>query len=108
MCLPTIPVVAATHLPSLVVAALVLIATGVRTTFGLHENWVEQSRIRYAIEREVALYLVKASPYASSDATYELVKTVEAIAWEAGQQWATRRLRAPASSPASAENQVDA
>ncbi|MEV0298563.1 DUF4231 domain-containing protein [Nocardia sp. NPDC050710] len=98
-----IPVVAATELPALVVALLgatVLIATGVRTTFGLHENWVQDSQIKYAIERETALYLVKAPPYAGEDAAVELVKAVEAITWEAGQSWAARRLRMPPTSAA--------
>lgn len=105
-----IPVVAATALPSLVVAvlgAIVLIATGVRTTFGLHENWVEQSQIRYAIEREVALYLVKAKPYANDDAAAALVRTVEAITRDAGQRWAARRLRAASASPPPVTGRAD-
>lgn len=91
-----IPVVAVTDLPDLVVALLgaaVLVATGVRTAFSLHESWVEDSQIQYAIEREVALYLVKAAPYADDAAAVELVKAVESITWEAGRHWAARRQR---------------
>ncbi|MFI9454664.1 DUF4231 domain-containing protein [Amycolatopsis sp. NPDC052450] len=105
-----IPVVAATPLPSLVVAVLgsiVLVATSVRTTFGLHENWVEQSQIRYAIEREVALYLVKAPPYDSDDAAAELVTTVEAITRDAGRHWAARRLHGPPTPPAPTTSRAD-
>lgn len=95
-----IPVVAVTDLPALVVALLgaaVLVATGVRTAFGLHESWVQDSQIQYAIEREVALYLVKAAPYADGSAAVRLVEAVEAITWEGGRQWASRRLQmAPA------------
>lgn len=85
-----IPVVAVTDLPDLVVALLgaaVLVATGVRTAFGLHESWVQDSRVQFAIEREVALYLVKADPYADGGAAVELVKAVESITWESGRQW---------------------
>lgn len=43
-----IPVAAAAHLNSTIIAAIgavVLIATGVRTKFGLHENWIEHSQV---------------------------------------------------------------
>lgn len=91
-----IPVVAVTDLPALVVALLgaaVLVATGVRTAFSLHESWVQDSQIQYAIEREVALYLVKAPPYTGDTAPVRLVEAVEAITWEGGRQWASRRLQ---------------
>jgi hypothetical protein len=54
---------------------------------------VEHSQIRYAIEREVALYLVSLPPYEKGDATSKLVRNVEEFARDAGRQWATRRLR---------------
>ncbi|MGN2639336.1 DUF4231 domain-containing protein [Nocardia takedensis] len=82
-----IPVVAVTDLPTLVVAllgAVVLVATGVRTAFGLHEGWVADGRVQSAIEREVALYLVKAPPYAEDGAAVALVRAVEAITWDHG------------------------
>lgn len=94
-----IPVAATAALSSVIVAglgAVVLIATGIRTTFGLHENWVEHSQIRYAIEREVALYLVSLPPYDTGDTNAELVRVVEELTRNAGQQWATRRLRVTA------------
>jgi len=90
-----IPVAAAAHLDSVVIAALgafVLVATGVRTTFGLHENWVEHSQVGYAIEREAALFLHSSPPYEGADAIQVLVARVETIADEGGQQWVRRRL----------------
>ena len=91
-----VPVAAAAHLDSVIIAGLgaaVLIATGVRTTFGLHENWVEHSQLGYGIEREAALFLVASSPYDGTDAVQKLVTRVESLADDGGQRWATRRLR---------------
>lgn len=90
-----IPVAAAAHLDSVVIAALgavVLVATGIRTTFGMHQNWVEHSQIGYAIEREAALFLHSAPPYEGTDAVRVLVARVETLADEGGQQWARRRI----------------
>jgi hypothetical protein len=90
-----IPVAAAAHLDSVVIAAIgafVLIATGIRTTFGLHENWVEHSQAGYAIEREAALFLHASPPYADTDAIQRLVARVEEIADEGGQRWVSRRM----------------
>jgi hypothetical protein len=90
-----IPVVAAAHLAAAAIAALgavVLIATAMRTTFSLHENWVEHSQLGYAIEREAALYLSAAAPYDMADAARQLVVRVEALAETGGQRWASRRL----------------
>jgi hypothetical protein len=92
-----IPVAAAAHLDSVIIAAIgafVLIATGIRTTFGLHENWVEHSQIGYAIEREAALFLHSSPPYDGPDAVRVLVARVETLADEGGQQWARRRISA--------------
>lgn len=89
-----IPVAAAAELAAPVVAglgAVVLIATALRTTFGLHENWIENSQIGYAIEREVALYLSAAAPYDAEDASRQLVVRVETIAAQGGERWASRR-----------------
>jgi hypothetical protein len=104
-----IPVAAAAHLDSVVIAALgalVLIATGIRTTFGMHENWVEHSQIGYAIEREAALFLHSSPPYDGPDAVRGLVARVETLADEGGQQWARRRITVERSrhTPESARN----
>ena len=90
-----IPVAAAARFSAPVIAALgavVLIATALRATFGLHENWVENSQVGYAIEREAALYLSAAQPYDAADAARQLVVRVEALAETSGQRWASRRL----------------
>jgi hypothetical protein len=90
-----IPVAAAAHLDSVIIAAigaLVLVATGIRTTFGLHENWVEHSQVGYAIERETALFINSSPPYEGADAIQRLVARVENLADEGGQRWVRRRI----------------
>nr|WP_281277845.1 DUF4231 domain-containing protein [Saccharothrix texasensis] len=92
-----IPVAAAAQLNSAIIAtigALVLIATGVRTTFGLHENWVEHSQVGYSIEREAALFVNSSRPYEDADAVQRLVACVEGLADEGGRRWAGRRMAA--------------
>lgn len=94
-CAAAIPVAATAHLDSVIIAglgALVLVATGIRTTFGMHQNWVEHSQIGWAIEREAALFLQSSPPYEGSDAVRVLVARVETLAEEGGQQWARRRI----------------
>lgn len=91
-----VPVAAAAHLDTVIIAGLggvVLIATGLRTTFGWHENWIEHSQIGYAIEREASLFLVASPPYEGADAVRQLVSRVELLADEGGQRWADRRVR---------------
>jgi uncharacterized protein DUF4231 len=90
-----IPVAAAADAPAPVIATLgagALVATALRTTFGLNENWVEYSQIGYAIERETALFLTGVAPYDTADAARVLVVRVETLAEHGGQEWATRRL----------------
>jgi hypothetical protein len=90
-----VPVAAAAHLSSAIIAAIgavVLIATGVRTTFGLHENWVEHSQVGYSIEREAALFINSSPPYDGADAVQRLVVQVESLADEGGQRWVGRRM----------------
>jgi Protein of unknown function (DUF4231) len=90
-----IPVAAAADAAAPLIAALgavALIATALRTTFGLNENWVEHSQIGYAIEREAALYLTGVAPYNTADAASQLVVRVETLAESGGQQWAGRRM----------------
>lgn len=90
-----IPVAAAADASAPLVATLgaaALVATALRTTFGLNENWVEYSQIGYAIEREAALYLTAVAPYDTADAARLLVVRVETLAERGGQEWATRRL----------------
>ncbi|TDV55315.1 DUF4231 domain-containing protein [Actinophytocola oryzae] len=90
-----IPVAAAADAAAPVIAtlgAVVLVATALRSTFGLNENWVEYSQIGYAIEREAALYVTAVAPYDTADAASVLVVRVEALAERGGRQWAGRRM----------------
>jgi hypothetical protein len=91
-----IPVAAAADAAAPVVAtlgALALVATALRSRFGLNENWVEYSQIGYAIEREVALYLSAVVPYDDpAVAARQLVLRVETLSEHGGQKWATRRM----------------
>lgn len=101
-----IPVAAAADVATSVIAALgavALVATALRTTFGFHENWIEYSQIRYAIERESALYLSGAPPYDAADAVQQLVVRVETVAEAGGQRWATRRMGLDSAPPPSAQ-----
>ena len=90
-----IPVAAAAHLNSTIIAtlgAVVLVAAGIRTTFGLHENWVDHSQVGYAIEREAALFFVGSPPYDGTDSAQRLVEQVESLADQGGKRWADRRM----------------
>jgi hypothetical protein len=90
-----IPVAAAGHFAAPVIAglgAVALVATALRTTFSLHENWVEHSQVGYAIERESALYFAAAPPYDTADAAQRLVVRIETLAEQGGQRWASRRM----------------
>lgn len=91
-----VPVATTAHLDGTVVAALgaiVLVATGIRTTFQIHENWIEDNRMRYDIEREAALFLVDAPPYQGPDAARDLVVRIELFAHGSGHRWLARRTR---------------
>lgn len=95
-CAAAVPVAAGLRLHPVVLALLgagVIVATGIRTTFGLHENWVEFIRMRYDIERECALYLVGAAPYDTEDARRELVVKIEELGTTHSTGWADRRTR---------------
>ncbi|WP_143253857.1 DUF4231 domain-containing protein [Amycolatopsis keratiniphila] len=91
-----VPVTTTARLDGTVIAALgaiVLVATGVRTTFQIHENWIEDNRMRYDIEREAALFLVDAPPYQGPDAARDLVVRIELFAHGSGHRWLARRTR---------------
>lgn len=95
-CAAAVPVAAGLRLHPVVLALLgagVIVATGIRTTFGLHENWVEFIRMRYDIERECALYLVGAAPYDRDDPAKALVVRIEDLGTTHSTSWADRRTR---------------
>lgn len=91
-----VPVATTARLSSVVIAALgavVVISTGIRTTFQIHENWIEDNRMRYDIEREAALFLVEAPPYTGPEAARDLVVRIELFAHGSGHRWLARRIR---------------
>ena len=91
-----VPVATTAQLSSVVIAglgAVVVISTGIRTTFQIHENWIEDNRMRYDIEREAALFLVDAPPYQGADAARDLVVRIESFAHGSGHRWLARRTR---------------
>jgi Protein of unknown function (DUF4231) len=111
-CAAAVPVAAGLRLHPVVLALLgagVIVATGIRTTFGLHENWVEFIRMRYDIERECALYLVGAAPYETEAAKRHLVVRIETLAATHSTSWADRRTRqASVPPPATGDAQTGA
>jgi hypothetical protein len=89
-----VPVAAAANLQSWIIAAVgavVLVATGMRTAWGVHADWIEHARVRYGIERELSLFSVSAHPYDSDDALPLLVTNVERLTSEEIDHWAARR-----------------
>ncbi len=71
-------------------AAIVL--NGGRQLFGWKESWANRKKVRYAIEREVALFFVGAGRYGEGEAAILLVETVEEICAEEREDWHSRRL----------------
>ena len=89
-----VPVAAAANLRSWIIAAVgstVLVATGMRTILDVHTNWIEQARVLYSMEREIALFTVSASPYDGTGAVQLLVTTIENLTGEELDRWAARR-----------------
>jgi hypothetical protein len=89
-----IPVVAAAGWSptiSAILGAIVLIVTGVRTSFQMHENWLDNRRLVNDIEHEAGLFAAQASPYEGADASHLLALRVEDLFYEKGQRWLARR-----------------
>lgn len=72
--------------------ALAVIVHGTRQLTGWKESWANRKRVRYAIEREVALFRVGAERYAGEDAAVRLVECVEDIVAEEREDWHARRV----------------
>jgi hypothetical protein len=90
-----IPTSAAFSADSRIIATLgglALVANGARQLFAFKESWANRTKVRYAIEREVALFAVRAAPYADDAATRRLVETVAEICAAEREGWYTRRL----------------
>jgi hypothetical protein len=74
--------------------AMVVILSGLRQLFALHEEWISSSQAQYAIEREVALFVVGFGLYQGPNASTNLVITVEDVASSEGTRFVKRRERA--------------
>jgi hypothetical protein len=72
--------------------ALAVVLHGTRQLTGWKESWVNRKRVRYAIEREVALFRVGAERYVGEDAAVRLVECVEDIIAEEREDWHARRV----------------
>ncbi len=71
--------------------AIVVFAGGARAIFQWHDNWLGFIGAQMQIERELALYEVRAAPYDDASRDQALVREVERIAGEETQRWSTRR-----------------
>ncbi|MEO6088240.1 MAG: DUF4231 domain-containing protein [Umezawaea sp.] len=74
--------------------ALVVVLSGLRQLFRFHEEWISASQTRYAIEREIALFVAGHQTYQGAHATASLILTIEDIAAADGARFAQRRERA--------------
>jgi hypothetical protein len=77
-----------------VLGALVVVLSGLRQLFRFHEEWISASQTRYAIEREIALFVAGHQKYQGPNATASLILTIEDIAAAEGARFAQRRERA--------------
>ena len=92
----SIPVVAATAIPKVVLAALgalVAVLSGMGHQFGWKENWARQNRVTMAINQELVWYRTGQSPYNGSRSQSEqalLALRVEDIAQADADTWSSR------------------
>jgi hypothetical protein len=87
-----------------VLGAVVVILSGMRQLFAFHEEWISSSQGRYAIEREIALFIAGQESYQGRDAAANLVLAVEDIALSEGARFIQRRERASELLSASSTN----
>jgi hypothetical protein len=71
--------------------AVVVFAGGVRAVFQWHDNWLAFISAQIQIERHLALYEVRAPPYADDHREQKLVSEVERITGEETDRWRARR-----------------
>ncbi len=97
-----VPLVAALGLSSTVAAmfgAGVVVLTGVRGLYQWHENWLAFIDAQLALETELALFAVSASPYDGPDRAAVLIRAAEAVKTAETRQWSTRRRAAHGVAP---------
>jgi len=73
--------------------AAVVFLGGARTIFQWHDNWLAFIEAQMRIERALALYRVRAAPYAGLDRAQQLVGEVEAITADETKRWQARRAK---------------
>lgn len=77
-----------------VLGALVVVLSGLRQLFKFHEEWISATQTRYAIEREIALFVAGDQTYQGPNATATLILRIEDLAAAEGARFAQRRERA--------------
>jgi Protein of unknown function (DUF4231) len=71
--------------------AAVVFLGGARTIFQWRDNWLAFIEAQMRIERALALYRVRAAPYAGPDRAQRLVGVVETVTADETQRWQARR-----------------
>jgi hypothetical protein len=90
-----IPACAAFDVEASWIAALgsvAIVINGGRQLFGWKESWANRRKVRYAIEREVALFVIGAGRYAEEHPEKRLVEVVEEMLSEEREDWHSRRI----------------
>jgi hypothetical protein len=73
--------------------AAVVVANGLRQIGRFHEEWISSAQTRYAIEREIVLFIWGKWPYQGRSARANLAEEVERIAESESERFITRRER---------------
>ncbi|WP_213454862.1 DUF4231 domain-containing protein [Rhizomonospora bruguierae] len=97
-----VPLAAALRLGGAVAAVLgagIVVLTGIRGLYQWHENWLAFTRVRLALETELALFAVGAAPYDGPDRAVLLVRAAEAVKSADTKQWGSRRRAAAGLAP---------
>lgn len=80
-----------------VLGSIAIVINGGRQLFGWKDSWANRRKVRFAIEREVALFVVDAGQYSGSGGAATLVEVVEEICAEEREDWHSRRIAFDAS-----------
>lgn len=89
-----VPLAVAVHWSTAVAAGLgaaVVVLGGARAIFQWHDNWLAFIDAQIGIEREIALYRIRATPYEAPEAAATLVRKIEQITLDETRRWSSRR-----------------
>jgi hypothetical protein len=90
--IPAIAAAGASAAAAGVLGALIVIMEGVQQLFQFQQNWIGYRGAAEALERERALFLATAGPYAASDRPDALLaERVEALMAQEHSAWASSR-----------------